>query len=60
MAQQDSASPSSDPSPDPSAHLTQTVEQGRFCLASCSCGWQGPARRARSQARKDGDRHTQD
>ncbi|MGW3814935.1 hypothetical protein [Streptomyces sp. NPDC005046] len=39
-------------------HLTTTIEQGRFCLARCNCGWQGPARRARSQARTDGVAHT--
>ncbi|MEU4931206.1 hypothetical protein AB0G54_32665 [Streptomyces yokosukanensis] len=39
-------------------HLTTTIEQGRFCLARCSCGWRGPARRARSQARTDAEVHT--
>ncbi|MFM9367990.1 hypothetical protein [Streptomyces sp. Da 82-17] len=46
---------------DPAAtteHRTTTVEQGRFCLARCSCGWRGPARRARSKARSDADEHT--
>ncbi|WP_191888731.1 hypothetical protein [Streptomyces mutabilis] len=38
-------------------HLTSTVEQGPFCLARCSCGWRGPARRARSQARTDAKTH---
>ncbi|MEV6297100.1 hypothetical protein AB0M41_43440 [Streptomyces sp. NPDC051896] len=38
-------------------HLTSTTEQGRFCLARCSCGWRGPARRARSQARADAEAH---
>ncbi|MFF4506462.1 hypothetical protein [Streptomyces sp. NPDC001401] len=38
-------------------HRTTTVEQGRFCLARCSCGWRGPARRARSQARADAEGH---
>ncbi|WP_395576671.1 hypothetical protein [Streptomyces sp. BK79] len=38
-------------------HLTTTVEQGRFCLARCVCGWRGPARRARSQARTDARAH---
>ncbi|MGV4984282.1 hypothetical protein ACWC0C_00145 [Streptomyces sp. NPDC001709] len=38
-------------------HLTTTTEQGRFCVARCSCGWRGPARRARSQARTDGEGH---
>ncbi|MEV8037108.1 hypothetical protein ACFYW8_11545 [Streptomyces sp. NPDC002742] len=39
-------------------HRTTTVEQGPFCLARCTCGWRGPARRARSQARTDGAAHT--
>ncbi|MFF3613841.1 hypothetical protein [Streptomyces sp. NPDC002580] len=39
-------------------HLTTTIEQGPFCLARCVCGWRGPARRARSQARTDGAAHT--
>ncbi|MFB6959633.1 MULTISPECIES: hypothetical protein [unclassified Streptomyces] len=34
-------------------HRATTVEQGRFCLARCTCGWRGPARRARSLARTD-------
>ncbi|WP_194859171.1 hypothetical protein [Streptomyces sp. SUK 48] len=38
-------------------HLTTTTEQGRFCVARCTCGWRGPARRARSQARTDATRH---
>ncbi|MEU3843903.1 hypothetical protein AB0E88_28195 [Streptomyces sp. NPDC028635] len=38
-------------------HRTTTVEQGRFCLARCTCGWRGPARRARSQARTDAETH---
>jgi hypothetical protein len=40
-------------------HRTTTVEQGRFCLARCSCGWRGPARRARSLARTDAEGHTE-
>ncbi|WAU85860.1 hypothetical protein O1Q96_42855 [Streptomyces sp. Qhu-G9] len=39
-------------------HRTTTVEQGRFCLARCTCGWRGPARRARSSARTDAQTHT--
>ncbi|WP_199844618.1 hypothetical protein [Streptomyces sp. DSM 15324] len=38
-------------------HTTTTVEQGRFCLARCTCGWRGPARRARSLARSDAEGH---
>ncbi|MDG4860860.1 hypothetical protein P8605_22280 [Streptomyces sp. T-3] len=40
-------------------HLTTTVEQGRFCVAHCTCGWRGPARRARSRARTDAEEHAQ-
>ncbi|MFF4039916.1 hypothetical protein [Streptomyces sp. NPDC001816] len=39
-------------------HLTTTIEQGRFCVARCTCGWRGPARRARSQARTDAAGHS--
>ncbi|MFE1309271.1 hypothetical protein [Streptomyces sp. NPDC058755] len=39
-------------------HLTTTTEQGRFCVACCTCGWRGPARRARSQARTDAAGHS--
>ncbi|GHE57406.1 hypothetical protein GCM10018785_28230 [Streptomyces longispororuber] len=42
----------------PDAHRTTTVEDGRFCSARCSCGWRGPARRARSKARADADAHS--
>nr|WP_237528848.1 hypothetical protein [Streptomyces sp. SID5469] len=49
------------PQPDRSApaqdHRTTTVEQGRFCVARCICGWRGPARRARSLARTDAEGH---
>ncbi|MFG2194740.1 hypothetical protein [Streptomyces sp. NPDC048639] len=38
-------------------HHTRTVEQGSFCAARCSCGWAGPARRARERARADAARH---
>ncbi|NSL43701.1 hypothetical protein [Streptomyces sp. 8P21H-1] len=41
----------------PVEHRTTTVEQGRFCLARCTCGWKGPARRARSRARTDAETH---
>ncbi|MFJ9423326.1 hypothetical protein [Streptomyces sp. NPDC101249] len=43
--------------PDTHGHPTVIVEQGRFCFARCGCGWRGPARRARSQARTDGATH---
>ncbi|MEU5901519.1 MULTISPECIES: hypothetical protein [Streptomyces] len=39
------------------AHRTTTVEKGRFTAAHCTCGWRGPARRARSKARTDGTEH---
>ncbi|WP_406726696.1 hypothetical protein WJ438_21605 [Streptomyces sp. GD-15H] len=39
-------------------HRTTTSEQGRFCVARCTCGWRGPARRARSQARTDAQKHS--
>ncbi|MCH0566128.1 MULTISPECIES: hypothetical protein [unclassified Streptomyces] len=38
-------------------HHTTTMEKGRFCLAHCTCGWHGPARRARSLARADAEDH---
>jgi len=41
----------------PQDHRTTTVEQGRFCVARCTCGWRGPARRARSLARADAEAH---
>ncbi|MFI9048123.1 hypothetical protein [Streptomyces sp. NPDC053427] len=43
--------------PDPTPHATSTAESGSFCYARCDCGWRGPARRARSQARTDAERH---
>ncbi|MDT0463452.1 hypothetical protein [Streptomyces gibsoniae] len=42
---------------DPDGHRATTVEQGRFCMARCTCGWRGPARRARSLARTDAEGH---
>ncbi|WP_088799248.1 MULTISPECIES: hypothetical protein [unclassified Streptomyces] len=41
-------------------HTTFTTESGSFCTARCTCGWRGPARRARSQARTDAERHLAD
>ncbi|WP_254407834.1 hypothetical protein [Streptomyces sp. AC495_CC817] len=46
-----------DESETPQQHRTTTVDQGRFCVARCSCGWRGPARRARSLARTDAEGH---
>ncbi|MFH8800266.1 hypothetical protein ACH4F6_11820 [Streptomyces sp. NPDC017936] len=60
MTQQDRSAPASALAPAPSGeevHRTSTVEQGPFCLARCSCGWRGPARRARSLARADAEGH---
>ncbi|WP_374774675.1 hypothetical protein OG756_18610 [Streptomyces sp. NBC_01310] len=42
----------------PTGHTTSTAERGSFCLAVCTCGWSGPARRSRDLARKDAARHT--
>ncbi|WP_405756342.1 hypothetical protein [Streptomyces sp. NBC_00073] len=42
----------------PAEHDTSTAERGSFCLALCTCGWRGPARRSRDLARKDATRHT--
>ncbi|WP_107055760.1 hypothetical protein [Streptomyces sp. NRRL F-5135] len=41
----------------PLGHTASTVERGSFCLARCSCGWSGPARRARDRARTDARAH---
>ncbi|WP_405668843.1 hypothetical protein OG379_21100 [Streptomyces sp. NBC_01166] len=38
-------------------HSVTTVERGSFCIARCSCGWSGPARRARDRARTDAAEH---
>ncbi|MFE2227904.1 hypothetical protein [Streptomyces kronopolitis] len=46
--------------PDRTPHATSTTERGSFCSARCDCGWRGPARRARSQARTDAERHLVD
>ncbi|MCX4526621.1 MULTISPECIES: hypothetical protein [unclassified Streptomyces] len=44
--------------PPPTGHTTSTAERGSFCLAVCTCGWKGPARRSRDLARQDATRHT--
>ncbi|MFD3698433.1 hypothetical protein ACFWUZ_20175 [Streptomyces sp. NPDC058646] len=46
------------PQPSGGPHSTSTAERGAFCLAVCTCGWSGPARRSRDLARKDATRHT--
>lgn len=38
-------------------HSVTTVERGSFCLARCTCGWTGPARRSRDRARTDAEEH---
>ncbi|QIQ04025.1 hypothetical protein [Streptomyces liangshanensis] len=52
MCEQDSSGP-----PTASVHTTSTVERGSFCLARCTCGWSGPARRSRDLARTDARTH---
>ncbi|GGP48530.1 hypothetical protein [Streptomyces sindenensis] len=53
-----SASLSEAPPPGPPAgHSATTIERGSFCLARCSCGWSGPARRSRDRARTDAAEH---
>ncbi|WP_405743689.1 hypothetical protein OG422_17915 [Streptomyces sp. NBC_01525] len=50
--------PAADGAPaDGAGHHTSTSERGSFISAGCSCGWRGAARRARSQARTDAERH---
>lgn len=41
----------------PEQHRTSTAERGSFRHAACSCGWRGPARRARALAADDADAH---
>ncbi|MFD4033401.1 hypothetical protein ACFWVP_23550 [Streptomyces sp. NPDC058637] len=38
-------------------HGVTMVERGSFCLARCTCGWSGPARRSRDRARTDAAEH---
>ncbi|WP_370673385.1 hypothetical protein [Streptomyces sp. DvalAA-14] len=42
------------------AHRTSVVERGSFVSARCTCGWSGPARRARDRARRDAHEHAGD
>lgn len=50
-----------EPPPDaPPAHRTAVAERGSFAFARCSCGWTGPARRARDRARQDAQEHPGD
>ncbi|MDF9814695.1 hypothetical protein [Streptomyces sp. SPB162] len=39
-------------------HRTMVTDKGSFAAAHCSCGWKGPARRARDRARRDAEAHT--
>ncbi|TMU93313.1 hypothetical protein [Streptomyces sp. DASNCL29] len=41
----------------PGQNRTTTVERGSFSIARCTCGWSGPARRARALARDDAADH---
>ncbi|MFD7924048.1 hypothetical protein ACFV3R_33195 [Streptomyces sp. NPDC059740] len=43
--------------PEGLAHRVALAERGSFSFARCACGWAGPARRARSQARTDAEQH---
>ncbi|MCQ1576458.1 hypothetical protein [Streptomyces parvus] len=45
------------PPDQPAGHSATTIERGSFCLARCSCGWSGPARRSRDRARTDAAEH---
>ncbi|MEW2069050.1 hypothetical protein [Streptomyces sp. NPDC007346] len=45
------------PPPPAAEHRTTTIERGSFCLARCTCGWSGPARRSRDRARTDAAEH---
>ncbi|MFE5809737.1 hypothetical protein [Streptomyces sp. NPDC056491] len=49
--------PHAQPEP-PAGHTTSTADRGSFCLAVCTCGWSGPARRSRDLARRDATNHT--
>ncbi|WP_329219652.1 hypothetical protein [Streptomyces microflavus] len=49
--------PTSYPAPPPAGHSATTTERGSFCLARCTCGWVGPARRSRDRARTDAAEH---
>ncbi|MFJ3546784.1 hypothetical protein ACIPQH_31945 [Streptomyces rubiginosohelvolus] len=49
--------PEAPPPGPPAGHSATTIERGSFCLARCSCGWSGPARRSRDRARTDATEH---
>ncbi|QPP05024.1 hypothetical protein G4Z16_18210 [Streptomyces bathyalis] len=46
-----------DEAPGQDGHRTSTVERGAFSHARCTCGWIGPARRAREVSRADAEAH---
>nr|WP_218901219.1 hypothetical protein [Streptomyces fulvorobeus] len=48
---------STDAHPAAGPHSVTTTERGSFCLARCTCGWRGPARRSRDRARTDAEQH---
>ncbi|MER8266097.1 MULTISPECIES: hypothetical protein [Streptomyces] len=52
-----SPSASAPPPGPPPGHSATTIERGSFCLARCTCGWSGPARRSRDLARTDAAKH---
>ncbi|UZI33929.1 hypothetical protein [Streptomyces sp. VB1] len=52
-----SGSASAPPPGPPAGHSATTIERGSFCLARCTCGWSGPARRSRDLARTDAAKH---
>ncbi|MCL6291138.1 hypothetical protein ACFYUM_35225 [Streptomyces fimicarius] len=49
--------PEAPPPGPPAGHSATTTERGSFCLARCTCGWWGPARRSRDRARTDAAEH---
>ncbi|MFI5758944.1 hypothetical protein [Streptomyces sp. NPDC051569] len=61
MCEQDTSEPpAATPPPTASPHTASTIERGSFCLARCTCGWSGPARRSRDLARTDAAKHAAD
>ncbi|MDT0378618.1 hypothetical protein RM572_07470 [Streptomyces sp. DSM 42041] len=60
MAIEDATGTVTEDSGGAAGHRPETVEQGAFAHARCSCGWRGPARRARERARADAAAHQPD
>ncbi|OEU86613.1 hypothetical protein DB35_23250 [Streptomyces abyssalis] len=48
-----------DESDDQGGHRSSTVDRGAFSHARCTCGWLGPARRAREMSRADATAHSE-